>query len=122
MSNGGYVYLLCDQSKDRIYKIGVTRGSIEKRIKKLQTGNSGEITLSRYFKSDYPFIVEKMMHMKYTGNNIRNEWFELDDESAFDFPKECEKFENNLKSLKDNPFFNKKQNANNYGKRNDKNV
>ena len=33
---GGYVYLLCDLDKERTYKIGVTRGDIDKRIKKLR--------------------------------------------------------------------------------------
>ena len=42
---GGYVYVLGDFTKANIYKIGVTRGNVEKRIKKLQTGNSGEIFL-----------------------------------------------------------------------------
>ena len=31
--NGGYVYILGDTTKANIYKIGVTRGNVEKRIK-----------------------------------------------------------------------------------------
>lgn len=30
-----YVYLICDSGQDNTFKIGVTRGSIEKRIKKI---------------------------------------------------------------------------------------
>ena len=41
----GCVYLLGDWDKENRYKIGVTRGDVDKRIKKLQTGNSGEIYL-----------------------------------------------------------------------------
>ena len=46
----GFVYLLGDWGKEKTYKIGVTRGKIEKRIKSLQTGNSGEIYIVDYFE------------------------------------------------------------------------
>ena len=48
MEKKGYVYLLGDFDKEGAYKIGVTRGTIERRIKKLQTGNSGEIYIVDY--------------------------------------------------------------------------
>ena len=48
----GYVYLLTD---GEFFKIGVTRGSIEKRIKKLQTGNPDNIVIVNYHLTEYPF-------------------------------------------------------------------
>ena len=47
----GSVYLLGDSEKEGIFKIGVTRGDIQKRIKKLQTGNAGEIYLVSYYEA-----------------------------------------------------------------------
>ena len=52
-----FVYLLCDSGQENCYKIGMTRGKIEKRIKQLQTGNSEEITLLKYHETEYPFFL-----------------------------------------------------------------
>ena len=43
MTKSGYVYLLCENGDNELYKIGVTSGSIENRIKKLQTGNGNKL-------------------------------------------------------------------------------
>lgn len=69
----GYVYLLGDWEKDGVYKIGVTRGTIERRIKKLQTGNSGEIYIVDYFQTEHPFFIERWMHIKYNSKKVMNE-------------------------------------------------
>ena len=103
-----YVYLLCDSGQDNTFKIGVTKGPIEKRIKKLQTGNGCEIFLANYYETDYPFIIERMMHQKHFSDKKLNEWFTLDSESVANFKKDCQEFEETIKALKDNPFFNKK--------------
>lgn len=104
----GYVYLLCDSGQDNTFKIGVTRGNIEKRIKKLQTGNGEEIFLVNYYETEYPFLIEKMMHQKHCSDKKMNEWFYLDSEGVNNFKKDCEECEETIKALKDNPFFNKK--------------
>lgn len=94
MSNKGYVYLVGDWGRDGVYKIGVTRGTIERRIKKLQTGNSGEIYIVDYYRTDHPFFIEKWLHTKYCGGNILNEWFNLSLEDVLQFKKDCEFYEN----------------------------
>lgn len=101
---GGYVYLLCDASSE-LFKIGVTRGSIENRIRKLQTGNGNEIFVCQSFKTDHPFKMEKMLHSKYYSKRQLNEWFALDEEDVRSFIGNCEKFQHNMDVLKDNPFF-----------------
>lgn len=100
-----YVYLLCDSGHDNVFKIGVTKGSIEKRIKKLQTGNGDEIFLVDYYETEHPFYIEKIMHQRHYPEHKLNEWFELKPESVFDFRKECEEIEKIIKDLEDNPFF-----------------
>lgn len=101
------VYLICDSGQDNTFKIGVTRGSIEKRIKKLQTGNGEEIFLVNYYETEYPFLIEKMMHQKHCSDKKLNEWFTLDAEGVSNFKKDCEEFEKTIEALKDNPFFKK---------------
>lgn len=101
----GCVYLLADTAREGAYKIGVTRGSIERRIKKLQTGNSGEIYIVNYFECSHPFLLEKMLHTKYTSKQILNEWYDLDFEDVRDFKQTCEKLQENIDALEGNYFF-----------------
>lgn len=109
----GVVYLLGDVGKEGVYKIGVTRGKIGNRIKKLQTGNSGEIYLVDSFETEHPYIMEKMLHTKYFGEKAMGEWFELSDDSVLSFSETCEKFQKSIDALKDNYFFKKKYNKTN---------
>ena len=103
----GSVYLLGDSEKEGIFKIGVTRGDIQKRIKKLQTGNGGEIYLVNYHESEKPFFIEKYLHKTFFNSNIKNEWFYLTLEDIKKFKEYFNKGEEIIKSLKDNVFFNK---------------
>ena len=103
--NKSYVYLLTDTLNNDIYKIGVTRDSIEKRIKKLQTGNPGEIYICQYFETKYPFFVEKHLHFRFGNNKVLNEWFYLPDGEAMKFKEYCEFAEELIKNMGNNPFF-----------------
>ena len=108
----GCVYLLGDSEKEGVYKIGVTRGDIQKRIKKLQTGNSGEIYLVSYYETEHPFIMENMLHTKFFKGKVLNEWFSLTLEELVGFKKSCEEIQETINALKENYFFQKK-----YGKK-----
>ena len=99
-----YVYLLGDWERDGVYKIGVTRGDIDKRIKKLQTGNSGEIYLIDYYQTERPFMVEKLMHDKFFPDKKIGEWFELSFEDRVNFKKLCSFYDDMFDSISDNPF------------------
>ena len=99
----GFVYLLCDGER---FKIGMTRGTIEKRISELQTGNPNEIFISAYHKTEHPMKVEQMMHLRYKISKVKNEWFNLSIDQVVSFNKECDKCEQLIESLKTNPFFN----------------
>ena len=102
----GYVYLICDNANE-LYKIGVTKSNIEKRIKKLQTGNATELFLVNYHESNYPYRIESMLHNRFKSQNVLNEWFELSKDDVTNFKNICLQIENMIKSLKDNPFFSK---------------
>lgn len=103
-----FVYLICDSGHDNMFKIGMTKLPIEKRIKQLQTGNGSEIFLSAYHETEHPYYIEKMLHKKFCSDKKIGEWFELSNESAISFNKECEYLEQIIELMKDNPFFPKK--------------
>ena len=96
----GYVYLLGDFEKEWVYKIGVTRGTIERRIKKLQTGNSGEIYIVDYFQTKHPFFIEKWMHIAYDSKKILGVWFMLDLDDMLAFKEKCQSFEDLYNNLR----------------------
>jgi len=104
MKKGGYVYLLSESDNEGIYKIGVTRGSIENRIKALQTGNSNEISIRKYYKTEMPFLLEKKLHEHHIGSKISGEWYLLTDDEVLNFENECSDLEKMINSLSDNPF------------------
>lgn len=100
----GYVYLICDPSNDS-FKIGVTKKlDIEERVRKLQTGNSTELFIMSYYKCEYPFRLEKLLHTKYHEKRLSGEWFSLNVSEVTEFKKTCEELNNIIYSLKDNPF------------------
>lgn len=109
MSKTGFVYLLGDWEKECSYKIGVTTGKIENRIKKLQTGNSGEIYIIDYFESQHPFFVEKWLHKHFIKNKISGEWYKLSVDEISCFKECCEKYEKLYE------YTNKEKNILNYG-------
>jgi len=102
-----FVYLLCDSGQDSMFKIGMTKSSIEKRIKQLQTGNGSEIFIVDYHETEYPYYIEKMLHQKFCSNKKIGEWFELDTNDIKEFKEECNRLEELIIVMKDNKFFNK---------------
>tara|TARA_B100000963_G_C22631433_1_gene675124 strand:+ start:1426 stop:1758 length:333 start_codon:yes stop_codon:yes gene_type:complete len=106
----GFIYLITDwSSKPTRYKVGITKGSVENRLKSLQTGSSGELVLLQTYHSDNYRKIETILHRGYKAyaTDGGKEWFELPDERVLDFKKECKTIDNNLKILKENnSFFN----------------
>ena len=99
-----YVYLLCDSGHDNMFKIGITRGDIQKRIKKLQTGNGNEIFLVNYHETKYPFLIENLMHTRHFSKHKKGEWFELESYDLSNFKNDCQECEQIAEAMKDNPF------------------
>lgn len=99
-----YVYLIGDAGQDNTFKIGITRGDVNKRIKQLQTGNGEEIYLVNYYETDYPFFIERLLHKKFYPKQKKNEWFNLDINDIVDFKQHCKNIEETAEALKENPF------------------
>ena len=104
----GFIYLVGDWERENFFKIGVTKGTIDRRIKKLQTGNASEIFVCSYFQTSHPFLLEKELHLRYASRRLNGEWFELSPEEASAFKKTCEELEEMNESLKSNYHFRKK--------------
>ena len=104
----GFVYLIGDKDKYGFFKIGATRGKVSSRIRKLQTGNSGELFIEDKYETNHPFIVENILHNRLNHKRGINEWFDLDNEDVLDFKKQCKEIEEIIETMKDNPFFKKK--------------
>lgn len=103
-----FVYLIGEMTNDNTYKIGITKSkNIEDRQKKLQTGNSSELFIKAYYETDSPYKLEKMLHNHYYDKKILNEWYELGNNDILEFNSVCDKLQNNINSLKDNPYFKK---------------
>lgn len=98
------VYLLGDSGQDNTFKIGMTRGPVKKRIRQLQTGNGEEIYLVDFYETEFPFFVERLLHLKLFPKQKRNEWFNLDLEDVVNFKAYCKDIEEQAEALKDNPF------------------
>ena len=100
----GFVYLLKEDGEEALYKIGVTTGDINARIKKLQTGNGNKIRFVHSFLSDRPFKLEKMLHFKYRENREEGEWFLVNKKEVDNFLNEYQRLQEIIKCLNDNPF------------------
>lgn len=100
----GFVYLIYDEERD-LYKIGVTKNSVEKRLKKLQTGNATKLAIKDTHHTDYIYRIESMLHNHFSSKCVLNEWFDLSLEEVKDFSALCNHFEETIRVLSDNPFF-----------------
>lgn len=100
----GFVYLICDPANDT-YKIGVTRNITSNRIKKLQTGNSTELHIVNTYKCEFPFRLEKMLHLHFSAKHELNEWYKLCIDDIVGFTNICDMLNDRIKILSNNPFF-----------------
>ena len=98
----GFVYLIEDVYNNT-YKIGVTKGDPQKRLKKLQTGNSCKLLIKYLYECEYPFRLESMLHNHYKEYQELNEWYGLP--NIDNFLEKCVEFDSIITSLKENPYF-----------------
>ena len=79
------VYILkCD---NEFFKIGYTKGCVNKRISSCQTGNPYEITLHGYYFATNAVSLESYLHKAFKNNRVMGEWFKLDDEKVKEIPE-----------------------------------
>ena len=105
----GFVYLINVERSD-LYKIGITKKSIEERMRALQTGSAKKLVIVDSYKSHDYRSIETVMHRilkhkKYIAEDfdtLKGEWFMLTFEEVSSFKNQCETIEKSLKFIKDN--------------------
>lgn len=101
----GKIYLIKSYNEDQpLYKIGFTKGNTKKRLLQHSTGNPFDLELVYEFNTNFKMKVERILHRRYKSKHVRGEWFNLDTGEVNEFLDVCQLIENQLKSLKNNPF------------------
>jgi hypothetical protein len=106
----GYVYLIIegDQHGEEKYKIGITKNDPQERLKKLKTGNSGDLSVLKTYRSKNYKKIEKWLHRKYKAQRTlsNNEFFHLSDSEVIGFVNDCKKIDEIVSTLSElNPFY-----------------
>ena len=96
----GYVYLIRNSHFE--YKIGMTKQNVNKRLKQLQTGNSEDLELVKYFLVENYKKVEKSLHNHFSNKKINREWFNLNKNDIKDFEEKIRMYENAIKVFNEN--------------------
>ena len=106
----GNVYLLMSTDSDglqELFKIGITKSSIEKRIKSLSTGNPNKITLLNSYASKNYKEIEKWLHSRFSisKTNSNNEWFYLTEDQINNFVDICENIDDTIRLIQSTSTF-----------------
>jgi hypothetical protein len=95
----GYVYFI-RHGDDDVFKIGITSGNVEDRLRQLQTGTPEKLTLYTYIKHPDPAIKERELHEKLKDRRINGEWFGLSPQEIRDILEDAD-IPNRAKSTED---------------------
>ncbi len=86
------IYLISSYLNGEIlYKIGITKRNVEKRLKELKTGNPAELSIVEVFESKWGSKIETNLHQRYKILNISREWFCLTENDVKEFINNCQK-------------------------------
>jgi len=104
----GVIYLINAERTD-YYKIGITKGNANKRLKALQTGSVTKLVLVDFYKSDLHFNIETILHRLWKHKkfivedfeDLKGEWFKLEFNDVKEFGERCRRIEWNLNFLKE---------------------
>ena len=101
------VYLISSEiNNQKLYKIGYTRRTPEKRISEFKTGNASDFEIVEVFQSKWGTKIEAMIHKIYKQQKVWGEWFQLDQSDINIFYENCQKIHDNLELIsKKNTYF-----------------
>lgn len=100
------VYLVCAEiGNEKLYKIGYTRRSIDKRIKELKTGNAADFYVVDSFSSKWGTKIEAIIHKNLRSKKINGEWFSLDEEDIKGFNTKCKEIHENLDLVSNSLYY-----------------
>ncbi len=81
------------------YKLGITTGTVAKRIRQLQTGNPYKIVALHTFEIEGAEIVEQNLHRVYAPHRRILEWFELSDDELAAVLQAAEDLKDDIEAL-----------------------
>ena len=94
------IYLISSEiNNEKLYKIGITRTDVKKRLKQLKTGNPAILNIVNQFESKWAFKIESNLHDRFYNTHISGEWFSLTSEIVSDFTNICEKLHETFEFL-----------------------
>lgn len=98
--NNGIIYLICDPASD-LFKIGMTTGKVERRLKQLQTGNGTDLFIRKVYECEYPRELEKRLHWHFGSKKEVGEWFRLDVNDILSFTDICKEKDDLIHEIKE---------------------
>ena len=94
------IYLISsDTNGKKLYKIGITKRSIPKRMKELKTGNAAELIIVDSFVSKWARKIEASFHRSLKSKRISGEWFDLDEVDISGFREKCAAMHENFEII-----------------------
>jgi hypothetical protein len=101
------IYLISSEiNNDILYKIGITKRDVSKRLRELKTGNAATLSVVNVFESKWAFKIETNLHTSYQTKNVRGEWFRLNEDEVKNFTSRCQQIHDNFEVLsKHNTWF-----------------
>jgi len=103
------IYLISSEiNNDILYKIGITKRDVNKRLKQLKTGNPATLNIINVFESKWATKIEANLHVSYDSKRIggSKEWFSLNNEDVKNFISRCQQIHDNFEVLsKENTWF-----------------
>lgn len=94
------VYLIESEYNDvTLYKIGITKREVEKRLKEFKTGNASNFRIVNTYKSKWGSKIESTLHRMYSTKRISGEWFNLEPEDISNFIPKCEAIHSNMELI-----------------------
>lgn len=82
-AKSGTVYIIQIKGTS-FFKIGVTKGLAEHRLKYFQTYYPFELNVVHVINCDNAYRLEWSLHQKYNIKRVRGEWFDLSDQDIIE--------------------------------------
>lgn len=97
------VYLISSESNgSTVYKIGITRRDVQKRLAEFRTGNSSLLEVVDVFHSKWGTKIESNLHRHFRIKKVGGEWFDLEEKDVLDFRRLCQQVHDNLTIIEEN--------------------
>ncbi len=99
-SKKGYYIYVIRHGDTNMYKIGISKLTIQTRISAIQSGNPIKLNCIQQIYTPNASIIEKKIHNIFSKNKIRGEWFELSDKNLLKIKQIINNIDKEISQLK----------------------